>query len=60
MTTVLLIIVACVAVAYGVTKLVKALSYKEQEENLPIENPEVAKPTVKKQPRKPRAKKTTK
>ena len=60
MTTVLLIIVACVAVAYGVTKLTKALSYKKQEENLPIENPEVAKPTVKKQPRKPRAKKTSK
>ena len=59
MTTVLLIIVACVAVAFGVTKLVKLVSYKQEEENLPIENPEVAKPTVKKQ-RKPRAKKTTK
>lgn len=59
MTTVLFIIAASAAVAYGVTKLVKALSYKEQEENLPIENPEVAKPTIQKQ-RKPRAKKTTK
>lgn len=59
MTTLLLILAACLIVAFGVSYLVKALSYSEKEESLPIENPEVAKPTVVKQ-RKPRAKKTVK
>ena len=59
MTTVLLILAACVVVAFGVSYLVKTLSYTEKEETLPVENYEVAKPTKTKRTYKPRAKKET-
>jgi len=46
MTTVLLIIGACVLVAGAVSFATGLFNSKKQEEQLPIENPEVTKPTV--------------
>lgn len=46
MTTVLLIIGACVLVAGAVSFSTGLFNSKKQEEQLPIENPEVVKPTV--------------
>lgn len=58
MTTVLLIIGACILVAGAVSFATGAFNSSSKEEQLPIENPEVAKPTVvknKKAAKKPAA-----
>jgi hypothetical protein len=47
MTTVL-ILTLIVLVAISISYLIKFISYSEEEEQLPIENPEVIKPTIKK------------
>lgn len=57
MTTVLLIIGACILVAFGASFIGKLFA-SSKEEQLPIENPEVAKPTIvknKKAAKKPAA-----
>lgn len=51
MTTVLLIIGACILVA-GAVSFATGLFNSSKEEQLPIENPEVAKPTVVKNKKK--------
>lgn len=48
MTTVLLIIGACILVAGAVSFATGAFNSSSKEEQLPIENPEVAKPTISK------------
>ncbi len=46
MTTLLLIIASSVAIAFGVIKLVKVLSYSEKEEEIiPVENYDLVKPS---------------
>jgi sensor domain CHASE-containing protein len=47
MTTVLILTLIAI-VTILISYLIKFISYSEKEEQLPIENPEVVKPTIKK------------
>jgi hypothetical protein len=46
--TAVLILTLVALVAISISYLIKFISYSEEEEQLPIENPEVIKPTIKK------------
>jgi len=48
MQSVILILILIAIVAILISYLIKFISYSEEEEQLPIENPEVVKPTIKK------------